>query len=318
MKKVLITDPLHKDGIEILRSHPESFEIEICEGLSAGALEKKVIGAEILLIRAATKISRDIIDSAKKLELICQAANGTDNIDLKAAQSKNIKVMNVPAASAIATAELTIGLLLAVARNVSTAHTSLKNSEWNRKAFMGLELAGQTLGIIGFGRIGRLVAVRLKAFGMHVIATDPYIEKSHATDLGVELVSMDHLLQKSDVVTVHTPLTDETRGLLGHANLGLMKPSAILLNCARGGIVDEGALLDSLNAGRLAGYGVDVFEKEPFDFAQGAALIQHPKVVATPHIGAQTSAAQRKISTTAAEQLVHYFKTGEVRNLCRI
>ncbi|MGH2671223.1 MAG: NAD(P)-dependent oxidoreductase, partial [bacterium] len=235
---------------------------------------------------------------------------GTDNIDVDAATRRGILVLNTPESSTTSAAEHTMAMLLALARRIPGAHASVARGEWTREAFVGSELHGKTLGVVGLGKIGAEVARRAQAFGMHVRAHDPYISPDRAARVGIDLLGLDDVLAGSDIVTLHVPLTARTRHLLGAAQLGRMKAGALVVNCARGGLIDEAALLDALNDGHLGGAALDVFEQEP---PVAAALLQHPKVVATPHLGASTHEALRSVAVDVAEQVLAALKGHPVR-----
>lgn len=256
---------------------------------------------DALVVRSMTKVTRDVLEAGKNLKVVGRAGIGVDNVDVQAATELGILVVNAPTANLISATEHTFALLLALARRVPPAHASLSSGEWNRKQFVGVELQGKTLGVIGFGRIGQQVAHRALAFDMEVLAYDPFIDKSAAGKLDVEMLELDDLLSRADVVTLHVPLTDGTKNLLTAERIRSMKPGAMLVNCARGGVLDEAALLEALDDGHLAGAALDVFEEEP---PTDYTLMQHPKVVVTPHIGAQTREAQERIATQTAKMLL--------------
>src|SRR5579862_5352640 len=249
--KVLLSDAIEQQCIDILKS--ENLEVTLSPGLSPDQL-KSVIGEyDALIVRSGTTVTADIIAAAKNLKVIGRAGAGVDNIDVDAATRKGIIVMNTPGGNTISTAEHTISMMLALARNIPQADASLKRGEWNRKKFLGMELFEKTLGILGLGKVGREVAVRCKAFGMKLMAFDPVLSADAAKDLGIELVGVKDLLRRSDIITIHTPLTNETRGIIGKSGFAICKKGVRIVNCARGGIVDEGALLDALNAGIVGG-----------------------------------------------------------------
>ena len=226
------------------------------------------------------KVTKDIINSASKLKVIGRAGVGLDNVDLESATAKGIIVMNTPAGNTISTAEHTMSMLMCLARGIASADVSIKSGEWKRSKFMGVELYGKTLGVIGLGRIGKEVSKRALSFEMKVIAYDPFLSKEVANDLGIEVVELEELFKRSDFISAHTPLTEETRHLISDKEIALMKDGVRLINCARGGIIDEAALLKALDSGKVAGAALDVFEKEPPDFS--SPLLKHKKVVLTP------------------------------------
>lgn len=287
MKKILLADSLDKEAIDRLKAMPQ-FEVTLKTGMDEAELVKTIPGFHAAVVRSATKITRPVIEAATDLELIVRAGIGLDNIDVEAAREKGIQVANTPAATSISVAEHTFGLMLAAVRQHGRANLSMKEHRWEKKALSGTELFGKTLGLIGFGRIGREVARRALAFGMKVIAYDIIpIE----TDLEVDQVSLDELLSQADIISLHLPLTKESRHMISQAQFERMKNGVILINAARGGIVDEAALLEALNSGKVRAAALDVFEKEPpTDFT----LIDHPNVIATPHIGAAAEEGQKR------------------------
>ncbi len=287
MTKILLADPLDKEALEELRSIPE-FEVTLKTGMDEAELIRTIPDYEVIVVRSATKVTRKVIEAANKLKLIIRAGIGLDNIDVEAAREKGIEVVNTPAATSISVAELTFGLMISAVRKLGRANMSMKEHKWEKKALSGTELYDKTLGIIGFGRIGQEVAKRALAFGMKVIAYDIIDIK---TDLPVEMVSFDELLKRSDIITLHIPLTKETKHLIGKSEFEKMKKGVVIINAARGGVIDEAALLDALNSGQVKSAALDVFEKEPPD---DYSLIDHPEVFATPHIGAAAEEGQRR------------------------
>jgi len=280
--RILVTDPLADEGLAILE---EFGEVEVSPGLR----------------RSGTQVTDRIIQAADSLQIIARAGVGVDNIDVSAATACGVLVVNCPAGNTLAAAEHTVAMLLAAARNIPQAHAALKDGRWDRKRFMGRQVADKTLGIIGLGRIGSEVARRARGLQMQVLAYDPYLSAQRAEDLGAQMCSLEQLLQEADFVTIHTALTDETRGIIGAEQLALMKPQAIIINCARGGIIDETALLDALNSGQLAGAALDVFEDGS---SPNPELVALENVVVTPHLGASTSEAQVSVAVDAARQVV--------------
>jgi len=295
--KVLISDKLPDVAVEILNSYPE-IEVDNKPGIAADDLAAIIGDYEGIIIRSGTKLTAEILKKADRMKVIARAGVGVDNVDVDAASRKGIIVMNTPGGNTVSTAELTFAMLLALSRNIPAACASIKGGAWDRKSFVGTQLAGKTLGIIGLGRIGREVAKRALAFDMTVIAYDPFVtqEKVH----GIELVDLDAIWQRSDYITVHTPVTDETRGLIGASQIAKMKQGVRIINCARGAIVDENAVADAIEAGKVAGAAVDVYPEEP---PTNRRLIDLPQVVATPHLGASTTEAQINVATDAARQL---------------
>lgn len=297
--RILVSDPIADDGVELLRQ--QGAQVDIRTGLSPEELKAIVGDYDALIVRSETKVTREIIAAASRLQVIGRAGVGVDNIDIDAATEKGIVVVNAPTGNITSAAEHAIALMLALARHIPEADATLRSGKWERKRFMGLEVRGKTLGIIGLGQVGSEVARRAKGLEMRVIAFDPFVPEERARMLGVELVSKERLLRESDFVTIHTTLTEGTRKLLGEAELRAMKPTARLINTARGGIVDEVALEKALREGWIAGAALDVFEKEPV--AQHP-LFQMAKVVVTPHLGASTAEAQGRVAVDVAEQVM--------------
>lgn len=297
--KVLVSDPVHQTGIELLK---RKAEVEVATGLSKEELIEKVKDKDALLVRSATKVTREVLEAAEKLKVIGRAGVGVDNIDIKAATEKGIIVVNSPAASSITVAELTMGLMVSLARNIPQASSSLKAGKWEKKRFLGRELRGKTLGIIGMGRIGSEVAKKAQAFELRCVAYDPYISEETARELNVEVEdSIEKVLEQSDFITLHVPLTENTRHLINREAISRMKKGVSIINAARGGIIDEGAVYRALKEGRLAGAAFDVFEREP---PEGNPLLELENFIATPHLGASTEEAQRFASTIACEEVL--------------
>ncbi len=296
--RILVTDPLADEGLAILE---ESGDVEALPDLSEDELVQAIVGADALVVRSGTQVTERVIRAADSLQIIARAGVGVDNIDIPAATACGILVVNCPAGNTVAAAEHTVALLLAVARNIPQAHAALKDGRWDRKRFMGRQVADKTLGIIGLGRIGLEVARRARGLQMQVLAYDPYLSAQRAEDVGAQICTLEELLQQADFVTIHSALTDETRGMIGAEQLALMKPQAIIINCARGGIISETALLDALNSGQLAGAALDVFEDGS---RPNPDLVALDNVVVTPHLGASTSEAQVSVAVDAARQVV--------------
>ena len=299
--KILVTDPIAAEGIEILRQYTE---VDIRQALTPEQLQSIIGNYDALIVRSQTKVTSDIIDAADKLQIIGRAGVGIDNIDVDAATRRGIIVVNSPEGNIVSTAEHTIAMLLALARRIPQANSLLHAGVWSRE-LKGFEIRHKILGIIGLGRVGTEVAEMAKGLRLDVIAYDPMISESRAERLGVRLVELETLLTTSDFITVHVPLNASTRGLIGRSQLKLVKPTAMLVNCARGGIVDEKALYEALNQGRLAGAAVDVFSQEP---AVDNILLKSDKVIATPHLSASTIEAEASISIDIAEQVVDVLK----------
>jgi D-3-phosphoglycerate dehydrogenase / 2-oxoglutarate reductase len=294
---VLIAEELSPATVEALGP---DFEIRHCNGADRAELMSAIADVDAILVRSATKVDAEALASAKRLKVVARAGVGLDNVDVRAATQTGVMVVNAPTSNIVSAAELAIALLLATARHISPAHASLRGGEWKRSKFTGIELFEKTLGIVGLGRIGVLVAQRLAAFGMDVIAYDPYVQAGRAAQMGVRLVDLDTLLAESDFISVHLPKTPETVGLIGADELARTKPSLVLVNAARGGIVDEAALYAALKEGRIAGAGVDVYAEEP---CTDSPLFELENVVATPHLGASTDEAQEKAGVAVAKSV---------------
>ena len=314
MKKVLISDPLSNKGLEIL-AKAGNLKVEIKTGLSPEELKKIIPEYDAIIVRSETKLKAEILEAADRLKVIGRAGIGLDNVDLPAATKKGIVVMNTPQENAIAAAEHTIALMFSIARKIPQATASMKSGKWEKKKFMGVELYNKTLGMIGIGVIGTIVVDRARGLKMKVIGYDPFLTREVAEKKGFELVSFDDLLSRSDFITVHTPLTDETRNLINKDAIQKMKDGVILINCARGGIINEKDLYDAIKEGKVAGAALDVFEKEP---AIGNPLFELEEVVHTPHLGASTGEAQENVSIAIAQQVISYFTLGEARNAVNI
>ncbi len=298
--RVLVTDKLAEAGLAALRESPD-VELVVKTGLGLDELLQEIEHADALLVRSATKVTAEVLEAAARLQVIGRAGVGVDNIDVEAATRRGVVVCNSPEGNTIAAAEHTWALLLAVARNIPAANASLKAGEWKRSAFVGVELLNKALGVIGLGKIGAEVAARARAFGMTVLAHDPFVSAEQAERLGVELVDLDDLLARSDFITVHVPLTKDTRGLLNAETLSRVKPGVRIINCARGGVVDEAALAEAVESGRVAGAGLDVFEQEP---PTDSPLLGLDRVVVTPHLGASTAEAQVKVAVDVSQQVL--------------
>jgi D-3-phosphoglycerate dehydrogenase len=295
---VLIAEELSPATVEALGP---DFEIRHCNGADRAQLLSAIADADAILVRSATKVDAEALSIAKRLKVVARAGVGLDNVDVRAATMSGVMVVNAPTSNIVSAAELAIALLLAAARQISVAHASLRQGEWKRSRFTGIELFEKTLGIVGLGRIGVLVAQRLTAFGMNVIAYDPYVQAGRAAQMGVRLVDLDTLLEESDFISVHLPKTPETVGLIGAEELAKAKPTMVLVNAARGGIVDEAALYAALKEGRIAAAGVDVYAQEP---CTDSPLFELENVVATPHLGASTHEAQEKAGIAVARSVV--------------
>lgn len=295
---ILITDPVDPQCIGILETG--GFRIAYHPGLPHGELLKLVQEADALIVRSQTQVSADVLEAGKKLKVVGRAGAGVDNIDVEAATRRGIIVMNTPGGNTISTAEHTLSMMLALARNIPQAHQSVRSGKWERSAFVGTEVYGKTLGILGLGKVGAEVARRASALGMKVLAYDPVQSMELAGKVNAQLVGLPDLLRQADFITVHTPLIPETKGMIGRESISICKPGVRIINCARGGIVDEDALLGALEDGKVAGAALDVFEHEP---PTNSRLVQHPNVVVTPHLGASTEEAQEKVAIQIARQV---------------
>jgi D-3-phosphoglycerate dehydrogenase len=309
MPKVLIADKLSSAALQIFKER--GVEADVKTGLAKEELLKIVADYDGIAIRSATKITADVIKAAKNLKVVARAGIGVDNVDIPAATAAGVIVMNTPFGNSITTAEHAIALMMALARELPAANASTHAGKWEKNRFMGVELTGKTLGLIGAGNIGSIVADRAKGLRMKVIAFDPYLSAERATDLGIEKVEFNDLLARADFITLHTPLTSETRNIISADAINRMKKGARLINCARGGLIDENALKAALDSGHLAGASLDVFEEEP---AKTNVLFGNEKVVATPHLGASTSEAQENVALQVAEQISDYLLTGAITN----
>lgn len=308
--KVLISDPLSEDGIQPLRE-ADNIEVDVQTSLSADELADKIGEYDALLVRSQTKVTRDIISQATNLKIIGRAGVGVDNIDLSAATEYGIIVVNAPDGNTNSAAEHTVAMLMSLARKIPQAFLALKNGKWDRKTHVGVELKGKTLGVIGMGRIGAEVAARAKGQRMNVIAYDPFLTKERADKLGVDFGSVEDVIKVADFVTVHTPLIKDTKHLLNKAAFAKMKDGVRIINCARGGIIDEEALYDAIKSGKVAGAALDVFEEEP---ATDHRLLELPEVIATPHLGASTVEAQENVAIDVSHDVVRYLTEGVARN----
>lgn len=309
MKKVLISDNISSKCVEILKD--AGLEVDIKTGLKPEEL-KAIIGEYSgLVIRSATKVTAEIIEAATNLKVVGRAGSGLDNVDKVAASKKGIVVMNTPGGNTVTTAEHTIAMMFAAARRIAQATASMAAGKWEKKKFMGIELFNKTLGIIGLGKIGGEVAKRAQGLGMHVIAYDPFLSEEKAAEMGIAKGAIAEIMKRSDFITVHTPLTAETKGLFNAETMKTCKKGVVLINCARGGIINEKDLLEALNSGQVGAAALDVFEVEP---PVDNPLVGHEKVVCTPHLGASTEEAQENVAVAVAEQIVDYLVHGTIRN----
>ncbi len=298
MGRILVTEKLATEGLELLRD--AGHEVDVQLGLSPEQIHRVIPGAHALIVRSATTVTEAMLDAGSALQVVGRAGVGLDNIDVNAATKRGVMVVNAPLSNVLSAAEQTMALILAQARNTPQAHSALVLGRWERSQWTGMELAGKTLGIVGLGRIGSLVAQRARAFDMRLVAHDPFVSSERAESFGVELMSLDELAAVSDIVTVHVARTPETIGLIGSEFIGKAKAGIRVINVARGGIVDETALLAGLESGQVGGAGLDVFSAEPMT---ESPLFSHPKVVVTPHLGASTTEAQLRAGVTIAEQV---------------
>lgn len=307
--KVLISDNLSPKGIEILKN--AGLEVDVKVGMKPDELKACIGNYHGLIIRSATKVTAEIIDAATNLKVIGRAGSGLDNVDKTAATKKGIVVMNTPGSNTMTTAEHTIALMVSLARQIPQATISMKAGKWEKKKFMGVELYKKTLGVVGIGNIGSQVAKRMQGFDMNVIAYDPFLSEDKAKTMGIEKVDLHELLRRSDFITIHTPLTPETKYMINKETMKLMKDGVRIINCARGGIIHEKDLYDALAEGKVAGAALDVFEKEP---PGNNPLLTLDTVISTPHLGASTKEAQENVAFAVAEQVVDYLIYGTIRN----
>ena len=309
MPRVLISDKLSPAAVEIFRRR--GIDADLKPGLAPAELRAIVGEYEGLAVRSATKVTRELLEAATRLKVVGRAGIGVDNVDLKTATARGIVVVNTPHGNSITTAEHAIALMFALARQLPEASASTKAGKWEKNRFMGVELTGKTLGLIGCGNIGSIVAERAVGIRMKVVAYDPYLSEKRATELGVEKVELDALLERADFITLHTPLTDATRDILSRDALARARRGVRIVNCARGGLIDEAALADAIKSGHVAGAALDVFETEP---ATDSKLFGLENVVCTPHLGAATAEAQENVALQVAEQMSDFLLTGAVTN----
>lgn len=306
--KVLVADEISKTGVDMLKA--QGYAVDVRTGLREDELVKTIKDYDVLLVRSATKATRRVIE-ASRLKVIGRAGIGIDNIDVEAATERGVLVMNAPSGNVVSTAELTIGFIFALARRLPQADASMRKGEWKRKEMKGAQVQGKTIGIIGLGRVGAEVAKKASGLGMTVIAYDPLVSPEVGVKLHVRLVTLDRLLKDSDFVSLHTPLTPQTKDMVGKNELSMMKKSAFLINCARGGIVNEDALCQALSENRIAGAALDVYSEEP---PTGSRLLALPSVVLTPHLGASTTEAQEEVGSEIAEQVIAYLRDNVLKN----
>src|SRR5215831_16417678 len=311
--KVVVCDPISPKGIALLQQRPEFNVVVLPKRLAEAELLPIVSDAVALVVRSETKVTRKVIEAAPNLRVVGRAGVGVDNVDVDAATERGVVVMNTPGGNTISTAELTFAMILSLARKVPQAHASMAAGKWDRKQFQGAELAGKTLGVLGLGRIGSEVARRAMAFGMKVLAYDPFLTEARARALGIELAAdLDAVYRDADFITVHMPVTEQTRGMLNAAAFARMKPKVCIINCARGEIIVETDLLAALDSGKVAAAAIDVFATEPLPAEH--PFRKHTAITLTPHLGASTHEAQEKCGVEVAEVIAGYLLTGEVRN----
>ncbi len=308
--KILVCDDLAAEGLELFRKE-KNMEVVVKTKLPLEELKKEVADCDACVVRSGTQLTREVIEASGRLRVIGRAGVGLDNVDVDAASKKGIAVINTPAGNTISAAEQTLCLMMSLARNIAQADASMKKGEWERKKFMGVELYDKTLGILGLGRIGTEVAKRAQSFGMRVVAYDPFLRVEKAKQLGAELLSLEELLACSDFITLHMPLSPDSKFIIGEKELEKVKKGVRIINCARGGLIDEKALGKALQSGRVAGAALDVFEKEP---PKDSPLIGFPNVIATPHLGASTEEAQIAVSVDVAQSIVDFLNGKGVRN----
>jgi D-3-phosphoglycerate dehydrogenase len=309
MPTVLISDKLSQDAVKVFKDR--GIEVDFKPGMSAEDLLANIGKYDGLAVRSATKVTADVLARAEKLKVVGRAGIGVDNIDTDAATQRGVVVMNTPFGNTTTTAEHAIAMIMALVRQIPLANVSTQSGKWEKSRFMGMEVTGKTLGLIGCGNVGSIVADRAQGLKMRVISFDPYLSPERAVGIGVEKVELEELFARADIITVHTPLTDSTRNLINAASIAKMKKGVRIVNCARGGIVDEDDLRAALDSGQVAGAAVDVFETEP---AKKNVLFGHENLIATPHLGAATQEAQEIVAVQVAEQMADYLLTGAVSN----
>ncbi|MEE2656712.1 MAG: phosphoglycerate dehydrogenase [Chloroflexota bacterium] len=302
--KVLVADPLHQEGLDLLEAESD-VNVEIRLKMKPEEFVEVVTDFDAVIVRSESQVTAEVIEAGTKLRVVGRAGVGVDNIDLDAATRKGIAVVNAPTGNTIAAAEHTIAIMMSLSRHIAQANASMRQGQWNRADFMGIEMKGKTLGIVGLGRVGSEVAKRALGLEMRVLGYDPYLVPERAARLGVQIAEFDSMLATCDFLTLHTPLTDTTKSLIGTKEISLMKPTARIINVARGGLVDEDALIQALNDEKLAGAAIDVYTKEPLEDYR---LALHPKIVATPHLGASTLEAQAAVTREVVEQVLTVLK----------
>jgi D-3-phosphoglycerate dehydrogenase len=304
LMKVLVSDSLAEEGVKRLLS---GADVDVITNLSPEELIEKIKDYDALVIRSGTKVTADVIKAANRLKVIGRAGVGIDNVDVEAATKRGIIVLNTPGGNTISAAEHTIAMMLALARNIPQANAALHKGEWNRKKYTGVEFFNKTLGVVGLGRVGAEVAVRMKSFGMQILAYDPFVTEERAREMGITMGDLETVLRGGDFITVHTPLTNETRNLIDEDEFKIMKPGVRIVNCARGGIINEAALAKAVADGKVAGAAVDVFTKEP---PTGNPMLDQEKIIVTPHLGASTAEAQVNVALAVADQILAIARGG--------
>ncbi len=312
--RVLVSDAIAAPGLDLLHK-AAGLQVDYCPELSADDLKACIPEYEGLIVRSRTKVTAEVLANARRLRVIGRAGIGVDNIDVATATKAGVVVMNTPEGNTNTAAEHTIAMLLALARNIAPADGAIKRGEWERERFIGVEVAGKTLGVIGLGRVGALVAKKAQGLGMITLAYDPFVSKERGQSMGVELQELPELLPRVDFITIHTPKTRGTTHLIGHDQLALMKGGVRVVNCARGGIIDEAALYEAIQSGKVAGAALDVFEQEP---PGQLPLVTHPAVLCTPHLGASTEEAQERVAVDIAQQMIDYLRHGSIRNAVNV
>jgi len=310
MYKVLVTDGISSTGLVSLIEHPH-FVVERQPTLPTEELKKIIGDYDALIVRSQTKVTEELLLAADRLRVIARAGVGVDNIDVNAATRKGIIVINAPGANTIAATEHTLAMMLSLARKIPQAHQKTAAGEWDRNSFKGVELYKKTLGVIGMGKIGTEVAKRAKSFGMNILGYDPYLTEERAKKLGMTKASLELIARESDFITIHTPLTNDTRGLINDDYLSKTKKDVRFVNCARGGVIDEKALVRAIQAGHVAGAALDVFEKEP---VADVELLQNPNIIVTPHLGASTVEAQEKVAQEVSAEIIEIFEKQSIQN----
>ena len=308
--KVLVSDNLSELGVQIFRDAP-GIDVDVKVGLSHDEL-KEIIGEyHGLAVRGATKVTDDIIDAAHNLKVVGRAGTGLDNVDIPAASKRGIVVMNTPGGNTVTTAEHSLSMLMALVRNIPQACSSMKEGKWEKKKFPGTEVLNKTLGVVGLGKIGAVVADRASGLGMNIIAYDPFLSEEQARQMGVRLAGLDEVFKEADFITFHVPLTDDTRGLINAANIAKMRDGVRIVNCSRGPVVNEEDLADAIESGKVAGAAIDVYSQEPPGLTR---LVSLDRVICTPHLGASTKEAQDNVATAVADQIKDYLLNGTIRN----